>query len=188
MKAIIVYYSYSRNNEMLAKELRLRFSWDILKIEEQKSRNGFTILLDLLFKRKSKIQKTDVSLSDYDVVIFVSPIWDAKIATPLKSFIQLEKDHIKNYAFITVCGGREGQHRMITDQLIQLIDKEPMIVTELPVNDLLPDEQRNKIKYVTPYRTKTQDFQVFKNYIQDFADIVFEYAAVRNEERHLMRV
>ena len=176
MKTIIVYYSHSANNESLARELKQRFGCDIVKIEEQKRRTSFTILLDLIFRRDAKIQKPDVFLSDYNTVIFISPIWDAKIATPLKSYIKMEKNNINNYAFITVCSGREGQRKMITDQLTQLIGKEPIIVTELVINDLLPAEQKNKIKYTTPYRIKKPDLQVFKKDIQQFVNTVFENA------------
>src|ERR1041385_4208303 len=125
MKTAIIYYSYSGNNESLAKELRLRFGSDIIKIQEQKKRTGFTIMLDLAFGRDTKVLKPKIFLGDYDTVIFISPIWDAKIATPLKSFIKMEREHIRNYAFITLCGGREGQRQKITQQLEQLVGKKP---------------------------------------------------------------
>src|SRR6185369_7129369 len=131
MKAIIVYYSHSSNNEALAYELKHRLGCDLLKIEEEKQRTGFTILFDLLFRRDAKIKKSNVFLSDYNTVVFISPIWDAQIATPLKTFIKAEREHIKNYAFITVCGGRDGQHEKIVKQLTQLVLKKPIIVTEL---------------------------------------------------------
>ena len=65
MKTVIVYYSFSGNNESLAKELRLRFGCDIIKIIEQKRRTGFTILLDLIFNRESKILEPDIFLDEY---------------------------------------------------------------------------------------------------------------------------
>jgi len=177
MKAIIVYYSHSANNEALALDLKARLGCDLLKIEEQKERTGFTILLDLIFKRDAKIKKHKVLLSDYNTVVFIAPIWDAQIATPLKTFIKMEREHIKNYAFITVCSGREGQHKKITRQLTALTLKKPIIVTELVVNDLLPFDKKNKIKYTTPYRVKEEDFQVLKKQIQKFVNAVYEYAS-----------
>lgn len=83
MKTIIVYYSYSGNNDSLAKELRLRFGCDIVKLEERKRRTGFTIFLDLLFKREPEIVDPNIYLDEYKTVIFIAPIWDSKIATPL---------------------------------------------------------------------------------------------------------
>jgi len=177
MKAIIVYYSHSSNNEALAQDLKHRLGCDIFKIEEEKPRTGFTILLDLILRREAKLKKPNVLLSDYNTVVFIAPIWDAQIATPLKTFIKMEREHIKNYAFITVCSGREGQHEKITKQLKQLTLKKPIIVMELFVNDLLPTGQKNKVQYTTPYRVKEEDFQILKKQIQDFVNTVYEYTS-----------
>ena len=177
MKAIIVYYSHSANNEALAQELKVRLGCDLLKIEEQKKRTGFTILLDLIFKRDAKIKEPNVLLSDYHTVVFISPIWDAQIATPLKTFIKMEREQVKDYAFITVCGGREGQHEKITKQLTALTLKKPIIVTELVANDLLPFDQKNKIKYTTPYRVTEEDFKALKKQIQNFVNTIYEHTS-----------
>lgn len=123
MKTLIIYYSFSGNNEFLVQELQKRLGCDIQKIVELKKRTGFTILLDLIFKRNPKIRKSDFDLKQYDRFILAAPIWDGKIATPLKSFIEQEKDNFKEYSFITVCTGPEGQDKKITDELVQLIQK-----------------------------------------------------------------
>lgn len=183
MKALIVYYSHSGNNESLAKELRLRFGCDIIKIEEQKRRTSLTILLDLIFKREPKIRDLDVYLNEYKTIIFIAPIWDSKIATPLVSYLKKEQGLINSYAFITVCGGREGQKQKITDQLYQLTYKKPIAVSELQVNELLPVEQKGQVKYVTSYRVKDEDFNIFKKQIQDFVNVVFSYSMDGEEKK-----
>lgn len=177
MKALVVYYSYSANNESLARELKVRLGCDAVKIEEQNRRTSFTIFLDLLFHRDPKIKKPEVFLSDYNVVIFISPIWASKIASPLKTYIKMEKGNISKYAFITISAGAEGQTKLIEDQLTQLIGHKPIVVTELAINNLLPIEQRNKIKYTTPYRIKKSGFEFFKKEIQQFVNTIFEHAS-----------
>ena len=177
MKAIIVYYSHSSNNEALAHELKHRLGCDLLKIEEEKQRTGFTILLDLLFRRDPKIKKPNVFLSDYNTVVFISPIWDAKIATPLRTYIKMVREQIKNYAFITVCSGREGQHEKIIKQLEQLTLKKPIIVTQLVVSNLLPDQQRNLTYYLLHPQIKEKNFQMVKKEIQHFVNTVYEYTS-----------
>jgi hypothetical protein len=176
MKAIIVYYSHSTNNEALTHELKLRLGCDLLKIEEETRRTGFTIFLDLVFRRDAKIKKPNVFLSDYTTVVFIAPIWDSKIATPLRTFIKMEREHIKNYAFITVCNGREGQLEKITNQLTHLVLKKPLIVTELVVKSLNTDEKK-KIVDLTPYHVKEKDFQNVKKEIQHFVHTVYEYTS-----------
>ena len=172
MKAVIIYYSYSGNNESLAKELRLRLGCDIVKIQEIKRRSSLTIMLDLLFKREPKIQKLDLFLKNYKTVVFISPIWNSKIATPLSSYLKNEGRNINSYSFITLCGGRSGQREKITKQLFELTGKMPITVAELSVNDLLPADKRNQVKYVSAYRATEEDLHFFRKRIQDFVNVV----------------
>ena len=168
MKTLIVYYSFSGNNEFLAQELQKRLDCDIYKILELKLRNSLDIFLDLIFKRKPKIEKSKFDLQQYDRLILIAPIWASKIATPLRSFIELEKDNFKEYSFITVCTGPDGQDEKITDELIQLTQKEPKTVMELKINDLLPPERKDSVKYATPYRINQRILLAFEMEIAGF--------------------
>jgi flavodoxin len=162
VKTLIIYYSFSGNNECLAQELQKRLNCDIQKIVELKPRKSLDILLDLIFKRKSKIEKSDFDLRQYDRSILIAPIWAGKIATPLRSFIELEQANFKEYSFITVCTGPDGQDVQITDELVRLIQKEPKTVMQLKINDLLPPERKDKIKYATPYRINQRVLLAFE--------------------------
>lgn len=182
MKNLIVYYSFSGNNEFLARELQKALKCDIYKIVELKKRKTLTILFDLFFNRKPEIVKPDVDLSRYDHTVLIAPVWNAGIGSPLKSFIEIEKNNLKSYSFITVCSGRAGQHKKLTSQLARLTKTEPVKVTELMINDLLPPEKKDKIKYTTSYRISPEDFRYFENTMKKFIrtitdDLHPEYAS-----------
>lgn len=169
MKTLIVYYSFSHNNEMLAKEIKRETGGDLYKIEEKKRRNGFTILLDLLFDRTPAIKAAAVDPGHYDLCIFLAPVWGGKIGSPLRAFLQNERDRIGRYAFITVCGGGSAEQvGKVTNQLTSLIGKAPEAVCELWINDLLPERQRNTIKYTSGYRLRENDMMLFQGKIAGF--------------------
>jgi flavodoxin len=168
MKTLIVYYSFTSNNVILAKNLQKRLDCDTLMIEEVKKRNGFTILLDVLFKRTPKIKRNNISINLYDYIIFISPIWAGRIATPLKAFCLREKENINRYAFITVCGGTAGQKDKIFLELSSHIQQEPEVVTELWINDLLPVDKKDTIKHTSGYRLQPKDLEFFEAKITDF--------------------
>jgi flavodoxin len=168
MKTLIVYYSFSGNNNFLAQELQKRLDCDIYKIVELKPRKSIDIFFDLIFKRKPKIEKSDFDLQQYDRAILIAPIWAGKIATPLRSFIELEQDNFKEYSFITVCTGPDGQDAKIIDELVQLIHKKSKTVMELKINDLLPLERKDKVKYATPYRINQRLLLAFEMEISQF--------------------
>ena len=168
MKTLIAYYSFTGNNEALAKSLQLKLDCDIYEITEVNKRKSITILFDLIFKRLPKVIKPTIELNQYDHIIFISPVWDGKIATPLKSFLINERSNIYQYSFITICSGRRGQYDWLRDELIKVMRKEPSALTELKVNDLLPPEKRDNIKYTTPYRVQGKDIAAFYDKIDPF--------------------
>ncbi len=168
MKTLIVYYSFTQNNSVLAKYFQGKLGCDMLRIEEAKKRTGLTILLDLLFNRKPKIREHNFTLNRYDHFILIAPIWAGKIASPLKTFLLQAGDAIHNYSFITVCSGRTGQREKIATQLEELLDIKPEMVTELWVNDLLPEDKKNTIKYSSSYRIQQKDLEFFEEKINRF--------------------
>jgi flavodoxin len=168
MKTIIVYYSNTHNNEILAHDLQKKLSCDILKIEEVGKRTGLTILLDLIFHRSPKLKNHDVSLTHYTDFIFVAPIWAGKIASPLRAFLLKEKERVKSYSFISLCGGVKGQADKIKKELKTILHDDPKLVKELWINNLLPAEKMNTIKYTSGYRVLPSDLENFKEEISEF--------------------
>lgn len=168
MKTIIVYYSFTQNNEKLARLLQRRLGCDLLKIEELKKRTRFTILFDLVFNRLPAIKTNLHNLKEYDQVIFVAPVWAAKIASPLKTFIMSERENISNYGFITVCTGAAGQQEKITRQLGKLTGKKPEVVLELSIDSLFRHSKEKAILYSPDYRVSDEDFIFFEPIITEF--------------------
>lgn len=162
MKNIIVYYSNTRNNELLALHLQKKLSCDVLKIEEVNKRTGITILLDLLFNRNPKLKGHGVHLAQYDHFIFVAPIWAGKIASPMRSFMKEEKEHIKSFSFITLCGGIQGQLVKITQQLKTILGLDPTVVEELWISHL------PSAKNTSNYHVTAEDLEYFRKQENEF--------------------
>lgn len=168
MKTLVVYYSFTENNEKLARHLQEKLRCDIVKIETLKKRTGLSILFDLMFHRKPGIKTVPYYLRDYDHIIFVAPIWAGKIAMPLTTFLVNEKANIAQYSFITLCGGGNAdQKKRIGDELRATIGKTPLKVVELWINNLLPAEKKNTIKYTSGYRIDPKEFQQFNAEISE---------------------
>lgn len=148
MKPVIVYYSLSGNNTVLAEALQRKLQCGIYRITELGKRTRTTILLDSLFNRTPAIRIPEISLRQYDKVIFIAPVWAGGIASPLRSFFKLQKAAIDSYAFISVCGGgAPGQLEKLTRQLTRLTGKKPLCVTELALSSLPDANQKNLIAY-----------------------------------------
>jgi len=169
MKNLIVYYSFTKNNEKLAEHLRGKLNCDIVRLETVKQRTGLSILLDLMFSRKPAIKPISILLHDYDHIIFISPIWAGKIATPLKSFLLDQKKNIRSYSFATLCGGGNVQQKgKVQQELLSVVQKAPLSMLELWVNDLLTADKKNTIKYTSGFRIEPEAFVAFESQIKDF--------------------
>lgn len=166
MKTLIVYYSFTQNNEKLAKYLHKLLGCDIVKLETVKRRNGLSIMLDLMFHRAPTLKTVPYYLRDYDHVIFIAPIWAGRIAMPLKTFLKKEKSNIKRYSFITLCGGAPGQKKKIENELASVLNIMPENVIELWINNLLPANKKDTIKYTSGYRIQPDELWKFEKELE----------------------
>lgn len=178
MKTLIIYYSFTHNNELLAKEIQSRLQCDLLRIDTLKKRSSMAILWDLLFNRRPAITYPPTKFSDYDRLIFVAPIWAARIASPLKTFLHGERINIKRYSFITLCGGgNKGQHDKIVNQLISILQTPPDSVMELWLTQLELPKLESK-KSLTSGRIVPRDLLQFQPQINEFLKNTEQLAAI----------
>ena len=141
------------------------------EITERKKRKSFSIFIDFLVKRDSRLASFDFDVKDYGPVILLAPVWAGKIAAPMRTFIQQEKANLTNYSFITICSGAAGQREKLAAELAALTPQKPAAVAELWINNLLPEEQRNKIKYATGFKANGQHIQKFDEEIKFFIEM-----------------
>lgn len=169
MKYLIIYFSFSGNNRLLAEYLATQIGCDFCPVVEKKRRTGVTILLDMLFRREPKIQPLEHSVSDYDHIILVAPIWDAKLAHPMKTLIKQEKAALTSYSFISLCGyERPQQQESITQELLSLSGRLPSTVCQLRICDLFPLEKRNDVPTISRYHVTRDDLIQFASQIAEF--------------------
>jgi flavodoxin len=169
MKNVIVYYSFTHNNEKLARLLSEKLQCEKLRIETVKPRNGFSIFLDIFFKRTPTVKDLEKSLAVYDHVIFISPIWAGKIATPMKSLLQREHRMVARYSFISLCGGAPGQEEKIERELVSLLGKKPDAHVELSVRDAIALHENGRIRTIaTQYRVAADGLEIYEPQLRQF--------------------
>lgn len=173
MKNLIVYFSHSGNNRLLAEHLTGLIGCDVCPIIENKKRTMLTIILDMMFKREPKINEIEYRVSNYDHIILVAPVWAAKIANPMQVFIKREKAVFPSYSFISLCGyKRPEQREAIIKELSGLIEKAPKAVCELTICDLLPIGKRNEIKRIANYHVKNEELVIYESEINEFLETI----------------
>lgn len=168
MKNLIVYYSLTNNNELLAKHLQHCLGCEMLRIETVRKKGVFSIGVDVIFGRKPAIREYDMSIMDYDNLIIVGPVWMGKIATPLKTFLSEERYSINRYSFISVCGGHAGQKEKIERELEAMAGIRPEKVLELWVSEIMSTDMTKDARNVSAYRITSRDLEKFNTKIDEF--------------------
>lgn len=174
MKTIILYYSYSGNNELLAEELKRRTGADTQRVFEVKRRGFLIMLLDFIFGLRRKVKPSYLPLKDYDRVIMIAPIWWGRIASPMREFIKMERANIRNFSFITFCGAAGNQR--IEQELTRLLGTKPLVVTELGARDLISAHKEHRLG--SSYRLKKLDLQFFNSRLEQFVRMATEMHGV----------
>jgi len=167
MRILIVYYSLTSNNELLAKELQEKLGADLFRIETRRKYTTFSIMWDILLNRTPEIKDFYHARNLYDKYIFVAPVWAGRVASPLRAFLLQEKSRIHDYSFITLCGGLPRQKDKLFKTLTKVVGHSPTQVVELSINDFISETDGHH-SLGKGYEFQRQDLKFFKQKIDDF--------------------
>ena len=157
MKTIVISYSLTGNNEDLAASLAARLGAEHVRITEPKPRTMNTIVMDMALNRTPKIIMPVEKTEEYDLVLFVGPVWMGQIATPFRACFKQLSQKIGKYAFISISGGADGPNTKLADELKKRLAKEPVCLIDLHIADLLPSEPKPTRKDTSTYRITDKD-------------------------------
>lgn len=159
MKSIIISYSLTGNNDIIAKSVAAELGAKHIKISEPKTRTMGKIVFDILFNRTPQVDPIIEKVEEYDLVIFMAPVWLGQVATPLRAYFKQFKDRISKYAFVTICGGAEGPNTKLASELKKRMGKEPAALIEMHIADLLPPDSKPQKKDTMDYHLNDKDVQ-----------------------------
>lgn len=158
MSTLILVYSFTGNNRLLAEVLASRIGGIVEEIRPLRRRRQISILLDMIFRRQPAIAPLVNDPGAFDHVLLLAPLWDKKIAHPMASAIRREASRFNRYSFASLCGyDRPGQHAHVVAELTGLVGRAPDHAIELHVAQLVAPADRERISRVTPRRVTPAD-------------------------------
>jgi hypothetical protein len=173
MRILIVVYSFTGNNRLLAQDLARRLGAEIAEVETVGRRRTFTILIDMVMKRRPEVEALRVDPADYDHVIFMAPLWDMDPAYPLATVMRRYRGRVGRYSFITLCGYvRDGQTEHAREAVTRLLERPPDHVFELHVGKLVPPEDRRNVRKVSGHRVTPDELRAFEPEIREIASVI----------------
>ena len=127
MRVLIILYSFSGNNRLLAQRLSQRLGAQVVDVREPRPRTGFTIMLDLMFNRSGRIVPLEIDPERFDHLLFVAPVWNRHIATPMRAAMRQLGPRLRSYSFVTLCGAdRPGQAETVRREATAAVGHPPV--------------------------------------------------------------
>ena len=114
MEKLFIYYSYTGNGEIVAEKIKEK-GVDLRAINPQKplpkSFLGGMLTGGFLagIKAKTPLKDFNSDVSQYDEIIIGSPIWNARIASPINTVLDALKGTDKKISFIFYAGSGTGK-------------------------------------------------------------------------------
>ncbi|MFA5928268.1 MAG: flavodoxin [Candidatus Margulisiibacteriota bacterium] len=142
MKTLVVYYSKTGTTKKVAEVIAQELNADVEEIIDLKDRSGFFGFIfagrDTLKKIPTRIKETIKNPADYDLIVLGSPLWGFKGASPaVRTYLQMNKDSIKDAAFFLTMGGTPGQK--VFDDLTEVLGQVPVGVFEVKQDEVNKD-------------------------------------------------
>ena len=148
MKTLVVFYSRTGNNKKIADLIKEKIGGDIEEIIDLKNRKGLIGWIrsgmDASLKRETKIKDIVSDPENYDMIIVGTPVWAGSITPALWTYLNRNKDKIKDYALFSVSGFGE-KNRKISDVIKSILRKEAKAVLFISDKELKKKLYSNKL-------------------------------------------
>ena len=114
MKKLSVYYSLTGNLDIVSEKLKEQ-GFEIRKVEKKKPlpKSFFWSIMTggflAGFKVKSKVKEFDQNIEEFEEIYIGSPIWNARLSSPINKVLSLLDLKDKKVTFILSAGSGEGK-------------------------------------------------------------------------------
>ena len=155
-RILVVFYSRTGNTRQVAAELAAALNADIEEIRDFDRRTG---VWGYLRSGRQAFLRRLVSLAPalhkpetYDLVVVGTPIWNASLSAPVRSYLRQHRREIRAAAFFCTCGGL-GIDRVFR-QMSEETGQEP--VSTVAIREAILDSDAMKRRVVTFARAITR--------------------------------
>lgn len=115
-RTLVVYYSRTGTTHEVAEAICKELGCDSERIADRRKRSGLLGYLrsgfDAAFHRRTKLRDMSKVAGDYDLVIVGTPIWNASLSAPVRTYLHDNRDRFRNVAFFCTYGG-SGSARVL---------------------------------------------------------------------------
>ncbi len=148
MQTLIIYYSRTGLTKKLANNIKEKLSdCDIEEIKTKTNRLGIIQYLicgkEAVQEKIINIENTNYDPANYDLIILGTPIWAANISSPLRAYIEKNKNSFKD-VFVFFTQGSSGADKAII-RLQKVLNKNISTHLTLTSKEVAKSQYQNKL-------------------------------------------
>lgn len=147
MKILVVYYSRTGRTRKIAEEIAQKTSADTEEIIDTQQRSGVIGFIHAGRQAKKEaltnIKTTTKNPCEYDIIIIGTPIWYYTMTTPIRTYLNQQKENLHQVAFICTYGGI-GLERAFVD-MEALCGKRPLATLGISTPQLIRGTYRESL-------------------------------------------
>jgi flavodoxin len=127
-RALVVFYSRTGTTKIVGDKIAQLLQCDCEELVDRRPRQGLRGYLrasfDATFRLSTELAPPRFDPSAYDLVLIGTPIWNASVSAPIRTYLEANRDRMKQVAFFCTHGS-SGSARVLR-QLEQLAAKAPV--------------------------------------------------------------
>jgi flavodoxin len=124
---LVVYYSLSGTTRVLGDLIAAAFDADVEELRDVRPRKGargwVRSILEATLERRTAIEPQRRDPRHYDLVIIGTPVWNARVSSPVRTWIEDNVARLPSVALFATMGGRGGDATIA--QMASLLGKPP---------------------------------------------------------------
>lgn len=110
---LVVYYSLTGNTRQVAEIIAAAYDADLELIEETYNRDTgpgrIRSAIEGFWGLSSSITPPKHDLSEYDLVVVGTPVWAARLSSPVRAYLSQQRASLERVAFFCTQGGIGGK-------------------------------------------------------------------------------
>ncbi|MGD0405187.1 MAG: flavodoxin domain-containing protein [Candidatus Bathyarchaeia archaeon] len=147
MRFLVVYYSRTGNARFVAEKVASELGADTEEVIDSKNRRGWLGFIragyDATRGKETKIEKTQKSPQDYDLIVVGTPVWNSRLTPAIRTYLKENDLSQKKIALFSTNEGR-GNERTLS--MMKPLIPNGYIVSELGISKALENREETESK------------------------------------------
>ncbi|HRY52329.1 MAG TPA: flavodoxin [Candidatus Portnoybacteria bacterium] len=147
MKTLIVFFSRTNTTKKVAQTFAQKLNGETEEIKGIKNYSGPIGYLkagrEAMKKISAKIEPAAKNPAGYDLVIIGTPIWSFNVASPVRAYLEQNKNNFKKTAFFCVMGGSGDKNAFA--EMEKISGQAPASTLTLLTKEVVADKTEEKI-------------------------------------------